>query len=70
MMAFRSIPSAERGDIDKARFCRCDLAECRGLEKIEGAGLKSRGKGERDTLLTGYCDSELPGCCGSVFSWV
>lgn len=43
------------------------MAECLGLEKIEGAGLKSKlGKGESETLLTGYCDSELPGCCSKL----
>lgn len=63
------MPSAESGDIERALFCRCDLAECLGLEKIDGAGLKSKlGNGERETLLTGYCDKELVESCGSLFS--
>lgn len=62
IMALRSIPSPESGDMDSGRL-RCDLAECRGLENIEGAGLKSNGgKGESDMLLMGYCERALPGC--------
>lgn len=63
MMSFRLIPSAESGDTDSALFLQCEIAECLGLENIDGAGLRSNcGNGESDMLLTGYCESaELGG---------
>lgn len=41
MIEFRSIPSADSGEMDRARLWARERAECLGLENIDGAGLRS-----------------------------